>query len=150
MAALTAALLSVGLNAYLIGKVRRPEEWAGPAVERVFARLESEDARIRYEVRVPAGTPIRLDIPVDERFAIRVDTTIPVRTVVNLPIRSPLGNHNVRVPVRANVPLRSTVPIHVRHTVRLRTSTPQEIVVPLEIRLRDLPLDELRRSLNPR
>lgn len=146
-AAAALALLSLALNLYLLSSFRSPERWAAPLVQRVLRQLADDDARLRYEVRLPAGTPLRLDIPVNERFAIGIDTVIPIRTTILLPIRSPLGNHTVRVPVRANVPLRTRVPLRVHHTFRLRTATRQEIVIPLEIGIRDLPLDDLERAL---
>lgn len=143
--ALALALLSLALNVYLIAQLRRPERWLAPAVERLVTGWEAEDAVIRYEVRLPPGTPIRADIPVDERFTVRVDTVIQVNTRVRVPFRSPFGTHSVELPIRAPIPLRTQLPLHIRHTFQLRTQTGQEIVVPLEIRLRDLPLDELLR-----
>lgn len=143
--ALLVALASLALNVYLLAQLRRPERWALPAFERTLRELAGSDATLRYRIRLPAGTPIRLDIPVNERFGVRVDTTIPIATQAVLPVRSPLGRYDVRVPVRARVPLRATLPLHIRHTFRLRTRTRDEIVVPLEFRLADLPLDALLR-----
>lgn len=141
------ALLSLALNLYLLSSFRYPERWAAPLVQRVLRQLAADDARLRYEVRLPAGTPLSLDIPVNERFTIGIDTVIPVRTTILLPIRSPLGSHTVRVPVRANVPLRTRLPLRVRHTFRLRTATREEIAIPLEIGIRDLPLADIERAL---
>ena len=126
-----------------------PERLLSPMLDRVLARLEAQDASLRYQVRIPAGTPVHLDIPVDERYEVRLNTTLPINTTINLPVSTPFGSRDVQVPVRTNIPLRTSVPIHLRDTFRLRTQTQAEIVVPLEIPIRDLPLDALRQSLKP-
>jgi hypothetical protein len=148
-AALAAALLSLALSGVLLYLLMHPERLLTPALDRVLTRLEAQDATLKYTVRIPAGTPVHFDIPVDERYEVRLNTTLPINTTVNLPIETPFGRRNVSVPVRANIPLRTNVPIHLRDTFRLRTQTQAEIVVPLEIPIRDLPLDELRQSLKP-
>lgn len=142
-AALAIALLSLGANAYLLAQLRDPERWAAPALRRWAEGFDPGDAAIRYTVRIPAGTPLRLDIPVDERFSIAVDTVIPINTRVRVPIRTPFGAQSVVLPIRADVPLRTRLPLQVRHTFRLRTRTQQEIAVPLQIQLDELPLQEL-------
>ncbi|HEX6911287.1 MAG TPA: hypothetical protein VF142_12865 [Longimicrobium sp.] len=148
-AALAAALLSLALNGVLLYLLTNPERLLAPMLDRVLGRLEQQDAVLRYQVRIPAGMPVHFDIPVDERYEVRLNTTLPINTTINLPVSTPFGTRNVRVPVRTKIPLRSTVPIHLRDTFRLRTQTQAEIVVPLEIPVRDLPLDALRRSLDP-
>lgn len=149
-AALGVALVSLLLNGWLLWRLRSPERLAAPAVERVLDRLVEEDARIKYEVRIPAGTPLHFDIPFDQQYRVKVNTTLPIDTRVRVPFRSPLGGtYQVAVPIRTDIPIRTELPVHLRDTFRLRTSTKAEITVPLEIRVRDLPLDALRRSLDP-
>lgn len=148
-AALAAALLSLALNGVLLFLLSRPERLVSPMLDRVLTRLETQDAALKYQVRIPAGTPVHFDIPVDERYEVRLNTTLPINTTVNLPINTPFGSRTVQVPVRTTIPIRQTVPFHLRDTFRLRTQTQAEIVVPLEIPIRDLPLDALRQSLKP-
>lgn len=147
--ALGVAVLSLLLNVALLWMVRRPERVVAPMLNRAIERLQQQDATIKYTVRLPAGTPVHFDVPIDERYQVRLNTTLPINTVINLPVNTPFGNQNVRVPVRANVPIRTNLPVHLRDTFRLRTQTQAEIVVPLEIRLKDLPLDALQASLQP-
>jgi hypothetical protein len=137
-AALGVALLSLALNLYLIRQIRSPERWIDLAAGALAERLGGEGGVLRYTVRVPPGTPLALDIPVDERFTIRVDTVIPVNTRVRVPFDTPLGRRSISVPLRANVPLRTRLPLQLRHTFELRTRTTQEIAIPLEIRLDEL------------
>lgn len=148
-AALSVAIVSLALNVFLLGRLRNPERLAGPALDRMLASLAREDAKMTYQIRIPAGTPVRFDVPVDERYRVKVNTTLPIDTNVNLPIRTRVGSWNVAVPVKANVPIRTEIPIAIRDTFRLRTATQAELVIPLEIRVRDLPLDALRRAVNP-
>lgn len=148
-AALAVALASLLLNAFLWQRLQAPERVAGPAVERVLRRLAAEDARLRYEVRLPAGTPVHLDVPVDEQWRVKVNTRLPIDTRVQLPLRTPVGSWDVAVPIRADVPIRTELPVRVRDTFRLRARTQAEIVAPIEVRVRDLPLDALHRALNP-
>jgi hypothetical protein len=93
-----------------------------------------ESGALRPSILIPAGTPIEIDLPIDERVRVRVDTVLPINTHVVVPLRSPLGNYDVPIPIRADVPLRADLPIDFRHTVRIRTRTTGEIVLPLEIR----------------
>ena len=140
-AALAVALFSLVLNGWLLWQLRHPERWAVPALQRTVRSLAARDVSFRYEVRLPAGTPLSLDLPLNERFTVRVDTVIPIDTRVRVPLRSPLGSYTVRVPFQANIPIRATIPLDIRHTFRLRTRTTEEIVIPLQIRTRDLPVD---------
>jgi hypothetical protein len=146
--ALVLALGSLVLNGMLLWRLREPERLAAPVVMRLLDRLEAEDARIRYEVRIPVGTPLHFDIPFDQRYNVRLNTVLPIDTRVRVPFRSPLGGtYQVSVPIRTDIPIRTTLPVHLRDTFRLRTETRAEIVAPLEIRVRDLPLDAVRETL---
>lgn len=148
-AALAVALLSLALNVVFLLQLRAPERALGPAAARVLRRLAEEDARIQYQVRVPAGTPLHFDVPVDERYTVKLRATLPIDTRVQVPIRGPFGTSNVSVPIKTTLPIRTDVPVHITDTFRLRTQTRTEYVVPLEVRIRDLPLDEIERSLAP-
>lgn len=134
--ALGVAALSLTLNLVLLWQLRHPERWIGPAIERVTGVGLGADGVLRYRVSIPAGTPLALDIPVNERFTVRADTVIPINTSVRVPFDTPLGNYSVNVPIRANVPVRTALPLQVRHTFRLRTRTTREIGVPVELRVR--------------
>lgn len=129
---------SLVLNLYLLAQLRSPERWALPAIERALAPLTGDDGVVSYTVSIPAGTPLNLDLPVNERFSIAVDTVIPINTTVRVPFDTPVGTRSVVVPIRTDIPVRTRLPLHVRHTFQLRTRTTQEISVPLRIRLRDL------------
>lgn len=148
-AALAVALLSLAMNGVLLYLVRHPEQVLGPAVDRAITRLEAQDATLRYQVRLPAGTPVHFDIPFDQRYVVRLNTTLPINTTITLPVNTPFGSRTVNVPVRANIPIRTNMPVHLRDTFRLRTQTETEIVVPLEIPISDLPLDALRQAVKP-
>jgi hypothetical protein len=148
-AALLLAALSLGVNLYLLWRLRGAERAAMGVARRVVDRLAEQDASLRYAVRLPAGTPIRLDIPLDEQLQVKLNTQLPIDTRVRVPLRTPFGTYTAMVPIKANVPIRTQVPLRIRHTFRLRTETQDEIVVPLEVRVRDLPLDAVRESLQP-
>jgi hypothetical protein len=148
-AALVAALASLALNVVLLGQLRNPERFAAPAAGRVLERLARSDAVIRYRVRIPAGTPLHFDVPVDETYQLHLNTRLPIDTRIQVPFNSPLGNHRVAIPIRASVPIRTDMPIRLRDTFRLRTQTQGEYVIPLELPLRDLPMDALREALDP-
>jgi hypothetical protein len=147
--ALLLAAVSLGANGVLLWKLRNPERLMAPTLDRVAAGLSKSDAAIRYTVRIPAGTPVSFDVPIDQRYVVKLRTTLPINTDVRVPFNTPFGNRVVSVPVRSTVPIRQDIPVHLVDTFRLRTRTNAEFVVPLEIKLKDLPLDALRQSLNP-
>jgi hypothetical protein len=147
-AALLLATLSLALNVALLWSAGRSERWLGPVLLAALERLQAEDATLRVQLRVPVGTPLHADVPLDERVSVRIDTRLPIDTRLRLPIRSPLGSYTVDVPIQADVPVRTVVPLHIRHTLRVRTAVGEEMALPLEVRVRDLPLDALRRSLS--
>ena len=148
-AALGVALASLALNGVLLWKLRQPERLMAPAVERIAAGLAKSNESIKYTVRIPAGTPVSFDVPIDQRYIIKLRTSLPINTDVRVPFNTPFGDRVISIPVRSNVPLRQDIPVHLVDTFHLRTRTNTEFVVPLEIRLKDLPLDALRASLNP-
>jgi hypothetical protein len=148
-AALAVAAVSIALNGWLLYRVTHAQAAILPAADRALQRMAAEDVKIRYRIRLPAGTPVHFDVPIDKQYTVHLDTQLPIDTKVTLPIRSPLGRWDIAVPVKANVPIRTDLPVHLKDTFRLRTQTQTELVIPLELRVRDLPLDALHRSLNP-
>lgn len=137
-AALLVAAVSLSLNLVLLYRLRSPEAIIAPIVADLTRDLIDEDGIIRHEVTLPAGTPLSLDIPVDERFAVAVDTVIPLNTTIEVPIRGPLGVARVPIPIRADIPVRTRLPLHIEHTFRIRTATSEPIVIPLQFRVNDL------------
>jgi hypothetical protein len=73
-AALAVACVSLLMNATLLWRLRSPERLAAPAVERVLRRLATSDAVIHYRVRIPAGTPLHFDVPVDQTYRLQLRT----------------------------------------------------------------------------
>jgi hypothetical protein len=147
--ALLLAAVSLGANGVLLYKLQRPERMLAPALDRVAANLGRSDASIRYTVRIPAGTPVSFDVPINQTYTIKLRTQLPINTTVRVPVSTPFGNRTVTIPVRTNIPIRQDMPVRLIDTFRLRTRTQAEYVVPLEIKLKDLPVDALRQSLQP-
>jgi hypothetical protein len=136
--ALALATLSILLNVFLLFQLSHPERLVAPIVEDLTREMVDENGVISYDVNIPSGTPLALDIPIDERFSVAVDTVIPLNTTVRVPIRGPLGVARVALPIRANIPLQTRLPLHIRHTFRLRTQTTQQITIPIRLRVEDL------------
>lgn len=130
--ALVAAIASLALNLYLIDKVRDAERALAP-FRPLLEQIVSEGGTVSSEVRIPAGTPLNLDIPIDERVVIRIDTIIPLDTRIVVPIRSPVGDYNVPVPIRGSIPVRTNLPVRFTHDFQLRIQTPEDIVIPVEL-----------------
>src|SRR5690606_16591641 len=103
-AALVLAAVSLCSNLLLVHRRRNPEAVVAPIVARLTQGLVDPDGVIRHEVTLPAGTPLSLDIPVNERFSVAVDTVIPLNTTIEVPIRGPLGVARVPIPIRADIP----------------------------------------------
>ena len=147
--ALVLAAASLALNGVLLWKLRQPERLMAPAVERIAAGLAKSNESIKYTVRIPAGTPVSFDVPINQTYTIKLRTQLPINTTVRVPVSTPFGNRTVTIPVRTNIPIRQDLPVRLIDTFRLRTRTQAEYVVPLEIKLKDLPVDALRQSLQP-
>lgn len=147
--ALLLAAVSLGANGVLLYRLRRPERMLAPALERVSAQLAQSNAIIKYTVRIPAGTPVGFDVPIDQGYTIKLRTSLPIHTTVRVPLNTPFGNRSVTIPVNTTIPIRQDVPVRLVDTFHLRTRTRTEYVIPLEIRLKDLPMDALRQSLQP-
>jgi hypothetical protein len=147
--ALAVAAVSLTLNGWLIYRLSRPERLLAPMLERAAAKLAQGDETLKYRIRIPAGTPVHFDVPIDQTYRLKVSTHLPISTRVVLPVHTPVGSWNVGVPLRADLPIHLDLPVRVRDTFRLRTATQTELTIPLEVRLRDLPLGALRRSLSP-
>lgn len=136
--ALAIAIASLLLNFFLLWQLADPERLVAPIVADLTRDLVDDQGVINYDVNIPAGTPLALDLPIDERFSVAVDTVIPLNTTIRVPIRGPLGVARVPVPIRANIPLRTRLPLHIQHTFRLRTETTQSISIPIRLRVEDL------------
>ena len=147
--ALLLAAASLGANGVLLYRLRRPERMLAPALDRVAANLQHSSASIQYTVRIPAGTPVSFDVPIDQSYTIKLRTQLPINTTVRVPVSTPFGNRQITIPVRTNIPIRQDLPVRLIDTFHLRTRTNAEYVVPLEIKLKDLPMDALRQSLQP-
>jgi len=132
IAAVGIALLSLGVALLLAVQLRRAERQLAP-LRAAVEGIELESDRLRTVVSIPPGVPINLDIPVDERVTVSVDTVLPINTRITVPIRSVLGSYDVPVPIRAEVPVRTDLSLRIRHTFRLRTRTPEGLSVPIEV-----------------
>src|ERR1041384_4402558 len=84
--ALLLAAGSLGANGVLLYKLRRPERMLAPALERVSAQLQESNASIKYTVRIPAGTPVGFDVPIDQSYTIKLRTSLPINTTVRVPV----------------------------------------------------------------
>ncbi|HET8654405.1 MAG TPA: hypothetical protein VFL93_02640 [Longimicrobiaceae bacterium] len=134
--ALAIAALALALNLFLLWEIRHPERLVGPLLQSLPGGSVDSSGVLHYDVRVPAGTPLALDLPIDERFDVAVDTVIPLNTTVRVPIHGPLGVANVKIPIRADVPLHTALPLRIQHTFHLRTKTTQPIEIPLRLDVR--------------
>jgi hypothetical protein len=148
-AALAVAAVSLAMNGWLLWRLAHPERIVAPMLDRAAARLAEGNDAIRYTVRIPAGMPVHFDIPIDETYRVKVDTHLPIDARLMLPISTPVGRWTVPVPIKTDVPVHLDLPVHLKDTFRLRTATRTEMAIPLEVRLRDLPIGAVRRSLQP-
>jgi hypothetical protein len=105
-----------------------------------------------YEFPVNADIPVVMDVPFEDSFRVpieervRVQTEIQIDEVVDVPLSTPLGTLNLRIPVRMTVPVDLEVPIEmevdvpVETTIEVSTTVPFSMVVPVEIDLAETPL----------
>lgn len=85
--------------------------------------------------------PISTSFPLHQDFVVPIRTTLPISTVVHVPIDLPLvGRREVSLPVQAEIPVNLRVVIPVSQTVPVQTTVALDADFPLRLELRQLGL----------
>jgi hypothetical protein len=108
--------------------------------------------QLTFQFPVSAEILIAMEVPFEDTFRVPIEERVPFRTeiaideVVEVPLSTPLGTVNLKIPVRMTVPVELEVPIELQVDVPVQTtifvsdSVPFSMVVPVEIDLAETPL----------
>ncbi|MCX7680553.1 MAG: hypothetical protein N2508_01075 [Anaerolineae bacterium] len=99
------------------------------------------DDSFSYTVTIRRDIPVQASIPFRHDFTVPIHATIPISTVVIIPVNAGLlGTFDIDVPVRTMIPVHLEVTVPVSQTVAFSTTVPLNLDVPVEIPLSDTPL----------
>jgi len=140
--------LSLALHAYTwvqVGRVRRNvrAQALHLAGQISAARVEV----IAVEVPVRGRIPVRTDIPLKARFSAEVNTIVPIRGDIEVPINTGFTIFRLPVPLDLKVPVSANVPVNVDETLPISTTVELDLRLPVEIPIADTPLDAYLETL---
>ena len=135
-------LVSLGLSGVTLYGLVRARQIALDAVADARAILEGMgDDTFSYTLVVDQEIPIAASVALSERFRVPIQTTLPISTIVTIPIDAGLlGTFDVDVPVQALIPVDIEVVVPLSETVDIATTVLLNTAVPIEIPISDTPL----------
>ena len=131
------ALLSLGLNAFIIYELLQVRQQAGAALSQAAQSIGAvRDSSINYTVPIDEEVPIALDVPVKFTVTVPIKQDLPINTTVDIPIDIPLlGKRTITVPINTTVPIDLTVNLPIDKTVPIDAKIPVKFDVPINLKL---------------
>jgi hypothetical protein len=136
-------LISLGLNVLLLGRLYVVQQGAATALDAGLVAVEDLKGEvITYTVTLSQTVPVEADVPFKKQFNVQLKTTVPIKTEVLVPIRTPLGTFNVNVPIDTQVPINTTVPVEIDQTLHISAMVPLQMHLPVSIEVRKTALSD--------
>jgi hypothetical protein len=135
-------LLSLTLNVVVILGLQQARQIALDTVTDARAIIAGVgDETFSYTFELDQEIPIAASVPFHEDITVPVHTTLPISTVVAIPINAGLlGTFDIDVPIYTVVPVDLEFTVPVSKTVTIATTVPLNIDVPIEIPISETPL----------
>ncbi len=107
----------------------------------IFAFFKLKDVSVKIEKPIE----IDLEIPIQEEMDVRINetfyiqTTVPVKTMAEVPFNTPFGSYKVVIPIEANIPvdvpvkIDTVVPIPIDEKFHLETTIVFNESIPVSI-----------------
>jgi hypothetical protein len=136
------ALAASGLAFYGIQQMR--EATLTAVVEARVTLTDLRDITIETSIPFTQTFPIRAQVPFRQEFVVPIHATIPLSTVVRVPLQIPLiGTYQLVVPVQAQIPVDMQVVIPVSQTVEIATEIAVDTTLPVRLEASQMGLDGL-------
>ncbi len=131
------ALVSLGLNLYLVNTLLQARRQAGQAASAAAAAVGSlVDSAIDYPVELHQALPISLTVDYRQTLVIPISVTLPISTEVTVPLRTPIGDFPITVPVVTTIPVRLSPAVPLSLSLPVSTSVPIDVTFPIHLELK--------------
>ncbi len=135
------ALTSLLLNILLINQLLQVRALAAVTIGEAAMILEGfGDETFSYNFTFDDTLNIQTEIPVNETIPVEINEQIDISTVVNVPIRTPLGNTSANVPINTTIPIDLDFEVPLEQTFEVQAAVPISLSVPVEIGVEETPL----------
>ncbi len=131
------ALVSLGLNLYLVNVLLQARRQVGQAAGVAAAAIGSlADSAIDYPVEFHQAVPISLTVEYRQTLVIPISVTLPISTEVTVPLRTPLGDFPITVPVVTTIPVRLSPAVPLSVSLPVSTTVPIDVAIPIHLELK--------------
>lgn len=138
--ALILSIASLSLNGFLVWQLSRARNTTRAVVNDAIASLSDLEAGdFRYEYHLKQLVPFRADIPIRQDLNFPIETTVPISTVIHVPLSTPFGSIVLPVPIRTSIPIDMQVPVHLDTSFPVSITVPVDMTIPVAIPLKDTP-----------
>jgi hypothetical protein len=96
---------------------------------------QAKSTTVRYNFPVDQQLPINMSVPLQNSFAVPIQTNIRINQTIRVPIDTGFGVANLPIPIDATIPISLTVPIEIKQTLPISATVPIHLTVPLQIEL---------------
>ena len=132
------ALVSLGLNLYLINSLMQARKQVAQAVSQAAVAVGtlrgvafdlqvpiSQTLSVRQTLPIRQTLPVSFTVVIQQTFSVPISVTLPIDTQVTVSLNTPIGTFPI------NVPVKTTVPINLNPQVPLNLSVPVSITLPV-------------------
>jgi len=136
------ALASLALNLIMLNQLLTLRRASGQAIADAIAVISQiESQTFTTHITVDDQIEINTSIPVNETIPINIKQTLPIDTVVTVPVQAGLlGTLNLTVPIKADVPIEIQQEVTINQPFEIKTTVPVHLEVPVTIRVADTEL----------
>jgi len=134
------SLASLAFNALLIYKLYQVRQPTVGMLDEAITALDSLDNQtFTYEYHFQQNIPFEGDIPFEQEVMFPFKGTIPINTVVEVPVNTGLGSITIKVPINTQVYVDTSVPVKIDQTFHVKTEAPVDMSIPIRVQLDQSP-----------
>lgn len=135
------AIVSLVLNVVVINSLLTARNEIGVAASTAADGVAAfRTSAIDYEVEIHEQIPVSYTLEYKETFTVPISVTLPIDTVVDVPLRTPFGELPLTFPVSTTVPIRLNPAVPLDLSVPISLTVPVDVSVPIHVELKDTPL----------
>jgi hypothetical protein len=135
------AIVSLVLNAIVINSLLQARAQVAQAAAAAADGVASLRASaIDYQVEIHEALPVSYTLKYKETFTVPISVSLPIDTLVNVPLTTPFGEVPLEFPVSATVPIRLNPAVPLDLAVPISLTVPVDVSFPIHVELQDTPL----------